>query len=361
MQRNLEDRSFLLLLLAVTFGFGLLILPFFYAIFWAAMLAILFAPLHRWLIRRFPGRDNVSALLTLLASVLIVVIPLAVMMTMLAKEGARVYQQVSSGEIQLQVLVDKARAAMPVIQELAERFEIDLGNVKQMLSQAALTGSKFFATQAFNFGQEYLQFTVSFVLMLYLTFFFLRDGSSLIQLLIRALPLGDTREIHLFQKFAEVSRATVKGNLVVAMVQGSLGGLIFWALGIKGALLWGVVMVVLSLLPAVGSALVWGPAAAYLFFSGDVFKGVVLVLFGFFVIGLVDNVLRPVLVGRDTKMPDYLVLLSTLGGLSLFGLNGFVLGPVLTALFLAFWQIFMEEFNNGEEETFVDEDEASGV
>ena len=133
---------------------------------------------------------------------------------------------------------------------------------------------------------------------------------------------------------------------MVAVTQGTLGGIIFWILGISGAMLWGVVMVILSLFPAVGSALIWGPVAAYLLISGDVIEGIVLILFGVFVIGLVDNILRPILVGRDTKMPDYMVLISTIGGIGLFGLNGFVVGPVLAALFLAFWQIFIDDFNS---------------
>jgi predicted PurR-regulated permease PerM len=157
--------------------------------------------------------------------------------------------------------------------------------------------------------------------------------------------MGDTRERLLFAKFAEVTRATVKGNLVVAIVQGALGGFIFWALGIPAALLWAVVMAFLSLLPAVGAAIIWAPVAAYLLAVGSYVDGIILIAFGAGVIGLVDNLLRPILVGRDTKLPDYLVLLSTLGGMALFGINGFVIGPLIAALFIAFWGIFMREIN----------------
>ncbi|PID43821.1 MAG: AI-2E family transporter [Proteobacteria bacterium] len=345
MQNKLEDMSFLLLLVVVSLTFGAIIQPFYSAIFWAAMLAILFNPLQSYLKVRFKGRDNSNALLTLSASLLIVVIPLWIVLAMLGVEGAAFYKKVSSGEFRVQESLDQIKSAIPVIESLAERFNIDLLKVKELLSKLALGSSKYFATQAFSFGQQYVLFAINFVLMVYLTFFFLRDGHRLIELLVRALPLGDARERHLFQKFAEVSRAVIKGNLVVAVVQGSMGGAIFWLLGIEGAMLWGVVMVILSLLPAVGSALIWAPAALYLFVTGAVIKGIILVLFGFFAIGLVDNILRPILVGRDTKMPDYLVLLSTIGGITLFGLNGFVIGPVLAALFLAFWQIFIDEFN----------------
>ncbi|MBV6244709.1 AI-2E family transporter, partial [Pseudomonas aeruginosa] len=141
-------------------------------------------------------------------------------------------------------------------------------------------------------------------------------------------------------KFTTVIRATVKGNIAVAATQGALGGLIFWLLGIEGALLWGTLMAFLSLLPAIGAALIWAPVAAYFLLTGAIWQGVVLILFCVVVIGLVDNILRPILVGKDTKMPDYVVLISTLGGMALFGLNGFVIGPLIAALFMASWDLF---------------------
>jgi len=140
-----------------------------------------------------------------------------------------------------------------------------------------------------------------------------------------------------------VARATVKGTLVIGLVQGFLGGVIFAILGIQGAVFWGVVMAILSLLPAIGAGLVWGPAAIFLLVAGQWIKGLILVAFGVLVISMVDNLLRPVLVGRDTKMPDYLVLLSTLGGLSLVGISGFILGPVIAALFIALWQMYEQD------------------
>lgn len=163
------------------------------------------------------------------------------------------------------------------------------------------------------------------------------------ELLAKAVPLGEQREKLLFSKFSEVTRATIKGSLVVAVAQGALGGLIFWILGINGPILWGVVMAVLSLLPVVGSGLVWLPVAVALLVSGEWIKGSVLAAFGVGVIGLVDNLLRPFLVGRDTKLPDYMVLLSTLGGFVVFGFSGFIAGPLVAVLFLTFWDIFARE------------------
>jgi len=196
------------------------------------------------------------------------------------------------------------------------------------------------ATKAFSFGQGTFQFLIGFFVMLYLLFFFIRDGRELVHKVRQAMPLSDGQKRRLFSKFTRVVRATVKGNVIVALTQGALGGVIFAIFGISGALLWAVLMAFLSLLPAVGAGLIWGPVAIYFFMSGSVWQGIVLMLYGVLVIGLVDNILRPILVGKDTKMPDYIVLISTLGGLSLFGLNGFVIGPLVAALFISAWGLF---------------------
>ena len=196
---------------------------------------------------------------------------------------------------------------------------------------------------ALGIGQDTLDFIVSLFVMLYLLFFLLRDGDAL----VRAHPQGGpaarrSSRASCLAKFAIVIRATVKGNVVVAALQGALGGLIFWFLGIPSPLLWGVLMAILSLLPAVGAALVWGPVAIYFLATGHVWQGMVLIGFGVFVIGLVDNVLRPILVGKDTRMPDYIVLISTLGGIAVFGINGFIIGPVIAAMFMAAWDLFAQ-------------------
>jgi predicted PurR-regulated permease PerM len=175
---------------------------------------------------------------------------------------------------------------------------------------------------------------------LYLAYFLLRDGDRLALQLGSRIPLLLEHKIALSEKFAAVIRATIKGSLIVAMVQGLIGGCVFWILGVEAALLGGVAMGFFSLLPAIGTGLIWVPVAVYLLATGALWQGLVLIFCGLFVIGMVDNVLRPILVGKETRMPDYVVLISTLGGLSLFGINGFVLGPVIGALFMATWDIF---------------------
>jgi predicted PurR-regulated permease PerM len=344
-QAKLEQWSFLLMLVLVTWLFFYLLKPFFGAVFWACVIGLLFYPLYQRLLKLWGNRRNLAAMATLAVCMCIGIVPLLFVLGSFFQQGAVLYQHLQTGEIDPGKYVERIREAFPAVQQFLERFDLDLNNLKEQLSGAAMTVSGYIAQNAVQLGQGTLQLFVSLGLMLYVAFFMLRDGPWLVDLLVRALPLGDEREHLLFAKFAEVTRATIKGNLVVAAVQGTLGGLILWLLGIPGALLWGMVMTLLSLIPVVGAGLIWGPVAIYLFAIGHWGQGLILTVFGVGVIGLVDNILRPILVGRDTKLPDYIVLLSTLGGFAMFGMNGFVIGPLLAALFVAFWGIFMREFN----------------
>lgn len=345
-QAKLEQRSFLLALVLVSVLFLFLLKPFFGAIFWACIIGLIFSPLYNRLLVLWGPRPNLAALATLMICLVIGIVPSLFVVGSFFQEGASLYQRLQSGDLDLGNRIERIRQAFPAVQLFLEGFNLDLDKVKAQLSAGALNASRFIAQNAVQLGQGTLQFFISLGLMLYMAFFMLRDGHSLVDLLVRALPLGDERERLLFAKFAEVTRATVRGNLVVAVTQGALGGIIFWILDIRGALLWGVVMTLLSLIPVVGAGLIWGPVAIYLFAIGEWVQGGILTAFGAGVIGLVDNVLRPILVGRDTKLPDYIVLFSTLGGFALFGMNGFVLGPLVAALFVAFWGIFIREFNS---------------
>lgn len=346
MYAKLETRTFLALLLGVSLAFVLLMKPFFGPIFWAVAIAVIFHPFERMLERRLGNRPNINALLTLLLCMVIVILPVLVLGAALISEGVTLYQKVQSGEIRPGQYIDQINQSFPAIQSFLAQFDIDIGELRDRAVNAFLGGSQFLAKQALGIGQNTFRFFLMLALMIYLAFFLIRDGQKLVDLMIQALPLGDERERLLFAKFTEVTRATVKGNLLIAIIQGALGGIIFWILGITGALLWGVVMAVVSLLPAVGATIVWVPVAVYLAAIGEMAPAIILTAYGMIVIGLADNLLRPILVGRDTKLPDYLVLLSTLGGIVMFGINGFVMGPLVAALFMAFWGIFIREFSH---------------
>lgn len=342
LESKLEYRTFLLLLAVVTIAFAWLLLPFYGAVFWGTILAIIFSPLQRRLRVRLNGRNNLAALISLTICLLIVILPMTFIAGALVQEGATVYQQLKSGDLNFAAYFKQAMDALPPwAYQWLERFDLtDLSGLQEKLSKGAMQASQLVATKAFSIGQNTFDFVISFGIMLYLLFFLLRDGPALGRRIKQAVPLGEAHKQHLFAKFTTVIRATVKGNIAVAATQGALGGMIFWFLGIQGALLWGALMAFLSLLPAIGAGLIWVPVAAYFLLTGAIWQGVVLTLFCVLVIGLVDNILRPILVGKDTKMPDYVVLISTLGGMSLFGLNGFVIGPLIAALFIASWDLF---------------------
>jgi predicted PurR-regulated permease PerM len=342
--RTLENASFLGLVILVTIAFVLVVGVFLEPVFWAIVLVILFKPVHERIVRAVGGRRSLASVLSLLLVTLVVIVPLVGVGAAVTAEATTLYRLIASGEIDVTAPIHAAEQWLPRATELLESFQVDLDRVREGLSNAAVTVSQFVASQAIVVGQSALNLVILFVLTLYLLFFFFRDGDRIIEALIRAMPLGDPRERRLFSRFALVARATVKGTLVVGVVQGTLGGLAFWILGLNAPVLWGVVMTVLSLLPAIGSVLVWGPAAIYLIVTGEVVRGVILIVAGSVIISTIDNVLRPLLVGRDTHMPDYLILLSTLGGIILFGLSGFVIGPVIAALFITVWEMFTEEF-----------------
>lgn len=342
--RTLQNAFFLTLLLATTVAFFGLIQGFLEPIFWAAVLATIFHPLYQRWNRQLGNRPNVASAITLVAIVLLVIIPLLLTGFAVVSEASDLYARLSTGDVDPQTIVQWIESHVPTAADLLARVGLTTEELRSHLSSAAVDTSRYLATEMVSVGQNALRIGGMTFLMLYLLFFFLRDGTVVLETIVGAAPVGDVRERRLLQKFAEVSRATLKGTLVIGIVQGGIGGILFWILGVEGAALWGVVMGFLSLLPAVGAALVWIPAAALLLLTGEVVKGVLLVILGMTLIGLADNVLRPILVGRDTQMPDYLILVATLGGLTLFGLSGVVIGPVIAALFLAVWDMFVEEY-----------------
>jgi predicted PurR-regulated permease PerM len=342
--RTLEDRTFLFVVIVVSIGFGWILWPFSGAVLWGVILAIVFASPHRRLREAMGQRRNLAALAAVIIIVAIVILPLSAVGGSLAQEAGGFFKKIQSGEINLAKTFQQVLDVLPTwATNLMDRFGIaSLSEVQSMLSAGVMRGGEYLTTKALNIGAGTLDFTISLVVMLYLLFFLFRDGDRLARHLRAAIPLRAEQQNALLSKFTAVIRATVKGNMLIALLQGVLGGVMFWFLGIGAPLLWTVLMAFLSLLPAVGAGLVWGPAAIYLLATGAIWQGVLLIAYGIFVIGLVDNLLRPVLVGKDTKMPDYLVLISTIGGIEAFGLSGFVIGPVIAALFITVWDIFSE-------------------
>lgn len=341
----LRDKSFLLMLALVTLAFGWILWPFYGAVLWGTATAIVFKPLYRQLLRRLGQRATLAALATVALILLLVMLPLAVVSVSLVQEAAMLFGKIKSGEISLSLYLQQMYAVLPGWSlHILERLGVsDPAVLQQRLAGTASQLGQLIAGKAFGIGQDTFDVVVGFFVMLYLLFFLLRDGDRLSTLLRNALPMPEAYKTQLGEKFRAVIRATVKGNIAVAALQGALGGLAFWVLDVHAPVLWAVVMAFLSLLPAVGAGLVWLPLALYLLATGAIGAGIGLIAYGVLVIGLVDNLLRPLLVGKDIKMPDYLVLISTLGGMAVFGINGFVIGPLIAAMFIAVWDIVASE------------------
>ena len=337
----LERRALPFLLVAVSLALGWILLPFYGTILWAGIIALLFAPVYRWLLTRLKGKRTPAALLTLLLAVVVVIVPFTVVSAALAREAMGIYERVESGEWTPALYFKRVFDAMPAwTMALFDQFGLtDFDTLQRRLSTAVAQASQFIAARVLGIGQDTFAFVAELFITVYIAFFLIRDGDSVVRAVRRAIPLSSEHKKELIDKFATVIRATVKGNLLVAAIQGALGGIAFWFLGVGAALLCGVLMAFLSLLPAVGAALVWFPVAAYFLIIGALWKGVALFAYGVLVIGLVDNLLRPMLVGKDTRMPDYVVMITTLGGMVVFGINGFVLGPTIAAMFIAVWHI----------------------
>jgi len=320
-----------------------ILLPFYGAILWALIIAILFAPVYRHLLPLLQHRRNLAAGLVMLLVFLVGVLPFALVTAALGRDASVVYRRIESGDLNLPLLLRGLFDALPAwaARLLARVGLANFDNVQRHLTAALAQGSQFMATQAFGIGMDTFDFIASVGVALYLAFFLVRDSDALARVATMALPVAPQFKEELVVKFLAVLRATVKGSLLVACIQGMLGGFAFWFLGIKGALLWAAMMAFLSLLPLIGAGLVWLPVAVYLLLTGQTWQSLALVAYGLFVIGLVDNLLRPILVGKDAGMPDYVVMITTLGGMSVLGVNGFIIGPTVAAVFIAVWHLSM--------------------
>ena len=290
--------------------------PYIGAIFWSVVLAIVFAPLHAWILGLSGGRRLVAGLMTLLVIVVGVVVPLALLASALFRQAGALYADIAAGRIDVGGYLQRITDALPAWarQALDGSGIGELYWIREKLSTSAVEASRFVATQLLGFGLNAFSFALSLAIMLYLLYVLLSDGRSLAARIERFSPLPADETRSLATTFSTVVRATVKGGVVMAATQGLLGGVVLGLLGIEATLFWGVVFGLLSMIPAVGAGLLWAPIALYFLATGAVVKGIVLIVFGTVVLTVIDNVLRPLMVGRDTQLPGYMVLVATLGG-----------------------------------------------
>ena len=333
----------LLLVVGISALFFAMVRSFVLTVVLAALFSGVAYPAYRRVVRLLGGRTRLAAVATLVVLLVVVIVPTLVVAGAVANEALRPNETVLP---RLQQFIDDPA-------EFDRRFRLvpGYGLVRpyrtQILERAGVViggaGAFVFASLSATTLATAV-FLVHVVVLVYTMFYFLTDGPALLRAVLAYLPVTTADKDRTLARFVSVTRATLKGTILIGAAQGALGGLAFWVAGIEGAIFWGTVMVVLSIIPGIGGALVWVPAAVFLAASGEVWQGAGLALFCALVVGSVDNVLRPVLVGRDTRMHELLIFFSTIGGLLLFGAMGFILGPILAALFVAVWEMFGTAF-----------------
>jgi predicted PurR-regulated permease PerM len=337
-----QRASFLLYLFVVSVAFLYLLRNFLMPLLMAAVFTGLTYPIYAWLLAKI-GRKAPSALLTLLALVVVLVVPLAGIGFVAYQEAVRFFEGID---------LDAARAWIEgFVGFLRERFpglldRVNPRDLAGMASGALQNAGQFVLKNSANISLSVANNLLNFFLMLFIMFYFYVDGERIVSRLIRWSPLKDEYERILIDKFVTVSKGTLKGILVIGVIQGVIGAILFWAVGLRSPVFLGSLMIFASVVPAVGTAIVWVPVALLFVLQGKLVLALVVAAVGGGVIGMVDNLIRPILVGKDIKMHDLLVLLSTLGGLGIFGLSGFVIGPIIASLFLSIWNIYEEIFED---------------
>lgn len=330
------------LLLITTGVFIWMLGKYLFPVFWAVVIAIIFYPIYLRILKKFKGRASLASLATLVVVMLVMLLPLALVGTMVAQESLSLYERVSSEENGTSGFDFFNRTEF--ITSQLEQYGISQSEVEDRVRGWISNTSQTVASSLFAVGQGTASFLISFVIMLYVLFFFFRDGVKLKKTIIHYLPFGGYED-RLFSRFTETTHAVVKGTLIISILQGVIGGVAFWLVGVPNPVLWGVAMGIFAILPGIGTPVVWLPVAIVLMFTGSILAGIIIVIVGIFFISLIDEFLRPTLVGRGAKMPDALVLLATIGGLATFGVTGFVAGPVLAAFFLSLWTVFEERYH----------------
>jgi predicted PurR-regulated permease PerM len=338
---NTRQRVVFLLLLAlgITILFYWLIKSFLLALLVAAVLAGIAHPFYRRVLGWLGGRRRAAAGLTVLLSILLVIIPMLLFLGILVGEAVSISESAgewvsqkaqASGGLKKQIGQDSnLKQLLPYQDEILAKAGELAGKMGTFVAKGLAVGAK---------GTAELFFML--FIMVYALFYFLTDGRSILNSVLRFTPLLEDEKEKLLGTFVSVGRATLKGTVIIGIVQGGLAGLSFWVAGIEGAVFWGAVMCVLSIVPGVGTALVWVPAVIFLALDGQIVQAVGVGLWCGLVVGTADNLLRPLLVGRDTQMPDLLVTLTTLGGLALLGPAGIIVGPIIGALYMTVWQLW---------------------
>ena len=344
---ELQHASFLLILAVVSLMMAVIVWPFATALLWAALAAIMFQPLYRWMLRKMRGRRNPAAVASLLVIFFAVLVPGLWLATLVVQEALVLVAALQAQPLDLAATFDNVYGMLPqAAQEAVDRSGwADVSSIQTKLQELLAASAGMIASQAVSIGSGALSFVLSFTVGLYVMFFLLRDGERIGRTLLNTVPVERSISERLAERFLGIVRATIKGSGVVGLVQGVMAGISFLIVGLESALFFGVLTTVFALVPVIGAGAVYIPVGLWLLLTGAMWQGAFVLIVGVVVISSADNVLRPILVGRDTGIPDWIILVTTLGGISFLGFSGIVLGPLVAGLFLASWSILQEHRN----------------
>ncbi len=329
----------LLLVFFISALFLSMIRQFLMAIFLAGIFSALSSPLYLRLVKWFRGRKSLASIATIILIIFVVFIPLAGLLGIITAQAIKVGETVKpwvEQQLSQPDAISSALKSLPFFDQIEPYRNTILKKAGEMIGIV----SRFLINRLSSVTLGTVNFLFMLFVMLYTMFFFLIDGNKLIEKILYYLPLEDHDERRILDRFTSVTRATLKGSAVIGILQGALAGGAFAVVGIPSAVFWGAIMTVLSIIPGIGSALVWAPAAIILAATGHIAKAIGLALFCAIVIGSLDNLLRPILVGKDTQMHELMIFFGTLGGIIMFGVVGVIIGPIIAALFVTVWDIY---------------------
>ncbi|MCV6822999.1 MULTISPECIES: AI-2E family transporter [Halocynthiibacter] len=330
-------------LLLATIGMGVVLFPFWKAIFWAVVLTILFWPLREKLMNWLNGRKTLTATIIVLMNLLFILFPALLILGIIAEGAVSVLSQVEFDSFPPGKMLETISGKFPRLSDALATLGIDFAAIKSVLGNMFAYIAQFLATHLAQIGQGASTLVFQGFLAFYVLFTFLLFGDRMYESCFAVIPASREHKQKFFTAFSEMAVATIRGMVSVGFVQALLGAIIFFFLGIDNAAFWGAIMGLLSVIPPFGAGFIWGPAGIAMVLSGDTVDGIILLAFGAGVISMSDNVVRPIVVGRASSVPSFLILVTTLGGLAVFGLTGLVLGPVIAAVFLSIWQLLYDE------------------
>jgi len=322
-----------------------MIQQFLMPMFMAGLFSAMAIPAHRWLSQKIGDRENMASILMILGIVVLVLVPLSMLIGVVVAQAINVGQSVTPWVQQFisePTTITLYLKKIPFYDEILPYHDVIIQKAGELVG----TVSSFLIDSLSSATKMTVNALFSSVIMLYVMFYFFTMGEVLLERILYCLPLTDEDERMLLYRFTSVARATIKGIIVIGIMQGTICGLAFALAGIKGPVFWGSVMAVTSIIPAFGTAIVWGPALLILLLLGDFTSAIILGVLCGAVAGNLDNLVRPRLVGKDTEMHDLFVLFGTLGGIAMFGLLGIIIGPIIAALFITIWEIYGQVFRD---------------